>query len=136
MSTAFGPQLIGETEKALNALLRRNLAGTGLTEPQWVTLRVATQLDGRVDSDGLVAAVGERALFEDAGALVVALTERGLLENGRLTDPGRELVAGVQQRNRRLADEVWSDLGENDVAAAERVLHRVIAAARAVLAQT
>jgi hypothetical protein len=31
MSTPFGPQLIGETEKTLNALLRRFLEGTGLT---------------------------------------------------------------------------------------------------------
>ncbi|WP_164842402.1 hypothetical protein [Actinoplanes solisilvae] len=34
----FGAQLIGRTEKALNALLERELSGTGLTEPQWVAL--------------------------------------------------------------------------------------------------
>jgi hypothetical protein len=49
MSTSFGPQLIGETEKTLNALLRRFLDSTGLTEPQWVTLRLAGQLDDSVD---------------------------------------------------------------------------------------
>ena len=48
MSTPFGPQLIGETEKTLNALLRRLLQGTGLTEPQWVTLRLANLLDETV----------------------------------------------------------------------------------------
>ena len=32
MSTPFGPQLIGETEKTLNALLHRFLQGTGLTD--------------------------------------------------------------------------------------------------------
>jgi hypothetical protein len=31
---AFGTQVIGQTEKALNAILERQLAGTGLTEPQ------------------------------------------------------------------------------------------------------
>ncbi len=38
MSTtpAFGTQIIGQTEKALNALLDQQLPGTGLTEPQWV----------------------------------------------------------------------------------------------------
>ena len=41
MTTPFGPQLVGETEKTLTALLRGFLAETGLTEPQWVTLRVA-----------------------------------------------------------------------------------------------
>jgi hypothetical protein len=34
----FGAQVLGQTEKALNAILARQLAGTGLTEPQWVTL--------------------------------------------------------------------------------------------------
>ena len=51
MSTPFGPRLIGETEKTLNALLCRLLAGTGLTEPQWVTLRLADLLDGSVDAE-------------------------------------------------------------------------------------
>ena len=31
MSTPFSPQLIGQTQKALGALLRRFLEGTGLT---------------------------------------------------------------------------------------------------------
>ena len=42
----FGPVLVGQTEKTLRALLRRTLAGTGLSEPQWVTLRLAHMLDG------------------------------------------------------------------------------------------
>ena len=49
MTAPFGPQLIGETEKTLTALLRRFLADTGLSEPQWVTLRVA-QLYGADDT--------------------------------------------------------------------------------------
>ena len=53
MSMPFGPQLLGETEKTLNALLRRFLDPFELTEPQWVTLRLAEQLDAIVDSDGL-----------------------------------------------------------------------------------
>ncbi len=60
MLTPFGPQLIGETEKTLNALLRRFLEEPGLTEPQWVTLRLAGLLDRSVDADGLVAAVADR----------------------------------------------------------------------------
>ncbi len=70
MTTPFGPQLIGETEKTLNALLLRHLdalaGGDGLTEPQWVTLRVANMLDGTVDRVGLAAAVTDRAHFPDA----------------------------------------------------------------------
>ena len=46
MTATFGPQLIGQTEKTLQALLRRALAGTGLDERQWVALRLADQPDG------------------------------------------------------------------------------------------
>ena len=58
MSTPFSPQLIGETEKTLNALLRRSLEDTGLTEPLWVTLRLAGQLEGTVDAAGLADHAG------------------------------------------------------------------------------
>lgn len=61
--TTFGPQLIGQTEKALDAILRRLLAGTGLTEPEWVTLRIAGQNRDGADLSGLV---GDRAHFPDA----------------------------------------------------------------------
>ena len=55
MSIPFGPQLVGQTEKTLNALLRGFLDGTGLTEPQWVTLRVADLIDGGADNADAVA---------------------------------------------------------------------------------
>jgi hypothetical protein len=43
MSTdpTFSPRVIGQAEKTLNAILGRQLAGTGLTEPQWVILTLA-----------------------------------------------------------------------------------------------
>lgn len=34
----FSPRLIGQTEKAMNALLDRELGGTGIAEPESVTL--------------------------------------------------------------------------------------------------
>ena len=46
---SLGPRLIGETEKTLNALFVRFLDGTGLTEPQWVVLRLADAADGTDD---------------------------------------------------------------------------------------
>ena len=45
---ALTPRVIGETEKTLNALLGRLLAGTGVTEPQWVILSVAVASGGSV----------------------------------------------------------------------------------------
>jgi hypothetical protein len=133
MSTAFGPQLIGETEKTLNAVLREFLDGTGITEPQWVTLRLAVALDGTVDTDGLAAAVGDRADFPDAVGLVRGLSDRGLLHNGRVTAAGRDLISDVQARITGETAPIWDGLPADDVAAASRVLHEVIARARAVL---
>jgi hypothetical protein len=133
MSTPFGPQLIGETEKALNALLRRFLHGTGLAEPQWVTLRMANLLDGGVGGDGLAAAVADRAQFPDAADLVGELTNRGLLDDGKLTSAGRELTTAVQATISTQTAPIWDNLPADDVAAATRVLNEVIIRARAVL---
>jgi hypothetical protein len=133
MSTPFGPQLIGETEKTLNALLRRFLEGTGLTEPQWVTLRLADLLDGSADADGLAAAVADRAQFPDASELVDQLTTRGLLDDGRLTLAGRELTAAIQDTITTKTAPIWDDLAAKDVAGATRVLNEVVTRARVVL---
>jgi hypothetical protein len=133
MSTPFGPQLIGETEKTLNALLRRFLEPIGLTEPQWVTLRLARQLDGTVDNDGLVTAVTDRAHFSNAADIVGQLTASGLLEGGVLTNSGEELIADVLDTIAEGTAPIWGNLPEADVESATRVLNEVIARARQVL---
>jgi len=135
MTTPFGPQLIGETEKTLNALLLRHLDGTGLTEPQWVTLRLAGMLDGSVDTHGLAAAVADRAHFADADQLVSTLAARVLLDDGRLTSAGRELVAEVQATTAAATAPIWDGLPSDDVAAATRVLNDVLVRAHAALAR-
>ena len=133
MTTPFGPQLIGETEKTLNALLGRFLAGTELTEPQWVTLRLADLLGGTGGAAGLTAAVANRGHFPDATALVTGLTDRGLLDNGRLTPAGRRVTAAVQDTITTETAPIWDDLPADDVTAATRVLNEVVTRARALL---
>lgn len=133
MAIPFSPQLIGETEKTLNALLRRLLEGTGLTEPQWVTLRVANQLDGTVGNDDLIAAVADRAHFPDADRLVDDLSDLGLLDDGRLTSAGRGLTEALQATIASTTAPIWEGLPPDDVAAAARVLNEVVVRARAVL---
>src|SRR5690348_3429811 len=125
MTVPFGPQLIGETEKTLNALLRRFLADAGLTEPQWVTLRVA-QTYGAHDHDGLVSAVSDRAHFPDARELVAGLTERGLLDDGRLTDEGRKTIDDGPATSGRVTGPIWRHLPAGDVDATTRVLNDVL----------
>ena len=133
MPTTFGPQLIGETEKALNALLRRFLHGTGLSEPQWVTLRLAQTLDGNSDRADLVEALRARAQFADADELVDQLTGSGLLAGGTPTKSAQELIAGVQARIVTEAAPIWEGHATADVEATTRLLSEVTTRARAVL---
>ena len=133
MTIPFGPQLIGETEKSLTALLRRFLADTGLTESQWVTLRVA-QLYGAEDSEALAATVADRAHFLDATELVRTLTDRGLLEDGGLTTTGRDVISSVLTTSDRETGGIWRDHSAADVEATTRVLNELVTRARAVLA--
>ena len=128
--TSFGPQLIGETEKTLNAILRGVLAEPGLTEPQWVTLRIAAQHDGAAP---LADVVAERAHFTDAPALVGELGERGLLDGNRVSDAGAQTLERLGARIKELTAPIWSDLPSADVAATERVLNLVVDRARSVL---
>jgi Helix-turn-helix family len=134
MSTPFGPQLIGETEKTLNALLRRFLEGTGLNESQWVTLRLADRLDGSLDANGLVAAVADRAHLSNAAELVSELARRGLMDDGRLTSAGRAMTAAIRTTIATTTAPIWEDLSNEDVAGATRVLNEIVTRARAVLA--
>ena len=131
----FGPVLVGQTEKTLQALLRHTLTGTGLSEPEWVTLRLATMVDGQVDRLGLISVVADRAKFADAAALVEALTEQGLVVDGQPTANGHELVATVLAASEATSGTVWRDLPIADVEAATRVLNEVLRRARELTAR-
>ena len=128
--TPFGPQLIGETEKTLGAILRGLLDDTGLTEPQWVTLRIAQQNEAPTD---LATQVTDRAHFPDAAQLVATLTERGLLAQDALTVAGRDLVTAVLARSAAITGPIWDGMPTQDVAATERVLNTLITRGREVL---
>lgn len=134
MASSFGPQLIGQAEKALQALLLRLLDGTGLEEPHWVTLRLAGQVGSTVDPERLVAVLRARTPYPDPAGLVDQLTGRGLLLGGVLTERGRSLVADVQARIDELTAPLWQDLPTADLETTTRVLTQVTARARAALA--
>jgi hypothetical protein len=69
---AFGAALIGRTEKALKAILDRQLAGTGITEPQWVTLTLTVVGGGTIDRAELIRQVSGAAKFSEAEDLAAA----------------------------------------------------------------
>jgi hypothetical protein len=98
-----------------------------------VTLRLAGLLAGTVDGSGLTDAARDRAQFSDADSIVAELTSRGLLDDGRLTGAGRELVEQIQATVTEATRPVWQGLPEDDVAATTRVLNEVLARARTVL---
>jgi hypothetical protein len=126
----FGPQLIGQTEKALNALLQTVLAGRDLTEREWVTLRLASQFDGAGDLDALVV---ERLHDPDAGRLTAALRDRGLLADTALTPAGGALVAEIGQEIAVLTAPLWREIEDEDAEAATRVLNTVLERSRELL---
>jgi hypothetical protein len=125
--TTFGPQLIGQTEKTLQALLIGVLDGTGLDERLWVTLRLADQPDGRP----LRERVADLARFADADALVTELERQGLVVDDTATLGGRALLADVLARSAELSGPIWDDIDDADAAA--RALTEVLNRARAAL---
>jgi DNA-binding MarR family transcriptional regulator len=143
MSTAptFGTPVIGQTEKALHAILNRQLAGTGLTAPQWVTLTIAG--GGTIDPDQLVDRVaGALKVSEaEAQAHISELTAAKLLQDPdgeaspvRLTDAGQQLHARIRTAVSQITQRLWGDLPAEDLAVAGRVLGTVLARANAELA--
>jgi DNA-binding MarR family transcriptional regulator len=144
MSTTptFSAQIIGQTEKALNAILDRLLAPTGLTEPQWVTLTVTVASGGNVDRDELIGRMtGFLKVTEaEARARIAELAAAQLLDvpddQGspvKVTDAGQQLHARIRTATAEVTQRLWDDLPAEDLAVAGRVLSTVLERANAEL---
>ncbi|HWF73839.1 MAG TPA: hypothetical protein VG186_10875 [Solirubrobacteraceae bacterium] len=137
-TTPFTPQTIGETEKALNAILDRLLAGTGLSEPQWVALAVTAAAAGSAPSDVLAGRLAGALKVSDAearariGELAAArlVTEP---EPVTLTEAGQALHARIRAATAETTERLWGDLPQEDLATTGRVLATVLARANAEL---
>jgi hypothetical protein len=137
---AFGTALIGQTEKALNAILDRQLAGTGITEPQWVTLTLTVVSGGTIDRAELIRRVGGATRFSPASVAerITELTAAGFLRDGgdgrvQVTDEGQARWTQVRTAIGPITQGLWGDLPAEDLAAAGRVLGIVLDRANAVL---
>jgi hypothetical protein len=139
----FGAPIIGQTEKALNAILHRQLAGTGLTEPQWVTLTLTVASGGTVDRDQLIGRVtGALKVSEsEAQARITELAAAQLLQapdgDGspvKPTDAGQQLHGQIRTAVTQITQRLWGDLPAEDLATAGRVLSTALARANAELA--
>lgn len=137
----FDAQLLGQTEKACNAILERLLTGSGLTESQWIALRLTVMSGGAIDRDELVNRLAGALKVGDgeAGVLVQELAAAGLLRvdgDGtiKLSDAGRGLHGGIRGATTETTERLWGDLPAEDLAVAGRVLSTVLERANAELA--
>src|SRR5215475_2217126 len=89
MSTypVLSTRVIGQAEKTLNAILAQQLAGTGLTEPQWVILTLAVTSGGTAGRDQFTRTV--------AGALKISETEARAHIAGMVTARQLEVTGEV-----------------------------------------
>jgi len=139
----LNPQVIGQAENALGALMNRILARAGGTFHQWVALTAVS--GGAIDRDQLVSRMTGALKIDDSSALaaVAELTASQLLE----ALPGQGSRVGLtgagQARYRRIRaalDEItarlYGDLPADDLATAGRVLTVITDRANAELART
>jgi DNA-binding MarR family transcriptional regulator len=135
-------RVIGQAEKTLGAILNRQLAGTGVTEPQWVILTLLVTDGGTADHDQLTRQVaGALKLSEaDAQARIAGLTANGMLRTAAgaitVTDAGQELHSRVRAAATEITERLWGDLPEQDLATAGRVLAIITERANAELAHS
>ena len=138
MSTTFNARLLGETEKAANAILMRLLAEPGLTEPQWVTLSLTAVGEGTLDRAQLEAQVAG-ALHVDgarATALLSSLVDAGLIDDGAdtaVTDAGLKVFTGVRAATAQVTERLWGDVAAGDLEVTARVLSTILERANAEL---
>ena len=147
MSTThpFGTQIIGQTEKALNAILDRQLAGTGLTEPQWVSLTIAVMSGGSIEHAAYInrlagvlkvdEAEAQARIDELAGAKLIEMpqTDRSPVT---VTEAGAQLHARIRAAIAQITERLWGDLPADELATAGRVLSVVLERADADLARS
>ena len=132
----LSPQLIGQTEKTLNAILERHLSGAGLSEPQWITLTLAVMGGDPIGRDQLARRVATAAKFSEADVQtrITELADARLLDVA-VTDGGKQLHARIRATNNESTERLWGDLPAADLDTAGRVLAVVLERANAELAR-
>ena len=140
MSTTptFNAQLLGQTEKAANAILDRLLSEPGLTEPQWVALSLTAMSEDSLDRAQLADRVAGALKTDSAQTLIDSLVEAGLIDavaHVRLTDAGERVFSSVRAATAEITSRLWGDVPAEDLAAAGRVLTTVLERANGELAR-
>ena len=135
----LNPQVIGQAETALGALLGPILTEAGCTFQQWVILVLITAGGPAVGRAQLVARVIDARKFAaaDVEAAIAKLTADGLLSSGPgtvgLTGAGQDLHRRVRARINEVTSGLF-DFPAEDLATAGRVLAIITDRANAFLA--
>jgi DNA-binding MarR family transcriptional regulator len=136
----FTPQVLGETEKALNAILYRELGHVDLTEHQWIVLRLTVTGGGEVGREQLVGRLAGALKVEthEARARVDELVAAGLLQEGAervaVTEAGAQVHGRVRGAVEEITTRLWGDLPADDLETTGRTLATILARANAEFA--
>ena len=137
------PQLLGQAEKTMNAILFQLLAGPGLTEAQWITLTLTAAGGGSTGRGQLAAQVAHALKVSEAQARehLASLAAAQLLQDPgddagpmRFTAAGTEVFGQIRGATAEVVTRLWGDLPAEDLATAGRVLSIITERANAELA--
>ncbi len=126
-------RLIGQTEKTLNAILDKVLAGA-VSERQWVALVVIAG-GGPAGPDQVLAQVARALKTDRQGAAdhIAALAAQCLVGTGpsgtavtAVTADGQRLLDRVQAQVGEITQRLWGDIPAADMAVVRRVLGTVL----------
>jgi DNA-binding MarR family transcriptional regulator len=140
---SLNPQIIGQTEKALRALLERTLAGAGLAYRHWVVLSVIAGSEAPADENELAVRVEGVLKVDDATApgVIADLHAREVVEptpddrsHIRLTDAGHVLHRDVRAAIGPIVNGLFHEIPNDDLRTAGKVLKLITERADKVLA--
>lgn len=130
----LNPSIVGQAEKAHNAVLDRVLVGTSLDERQWITLQLAMAAGSATPVADLVTRVSAAAKFSPAvvETAIAALTESGLVERApnhelTVTGAGTSLVGELRSKAADHIARAYGQIPAEDLATAARVLTAITA---------
>ncbi len=140
---SLSTRVIGQAEKTLKAILNRELAGTDLTEHQWMILTLAVTGGGPVKRDQFIREVAGTLKIGEAEARthiteMVAAQRLEVAGEGaavKATDAAQHLYGRIHAAVVEITHRLWGDLPAEDLATAGRILSIITGRANAELAR-
>ena len=135
---SLNPQIIGQAENALRALLERTLTGTGLAYAHWIAFNVIVASEAPVDEDELAGRVEGLLKADDATVrgVIADLRAGGVVEPApadrshvRPTDAGRLLHRDLRAAIGEIVKQLFREIPADDLRTAGRVLSLIKARA-------